>query len=276
MIVGIGAETYLFTSGIRTKNIIKLSDSVTLLPASPCSSLDNLSSLVHSDLDFSIVVLNLPRISSQLHVKANDEKELAMIAWNAQWDCILLGAVFDCEVICNLQSDRPIEESRKFQYLNITNYSFRVITNNIYTLTIDDEKWILSNYEAARCLLDSDGFLTAVHSMATYRWHSLPRVQMAIIWSGIEALFDVSSEISFRLSFYIALYLSDDREEASKLFSKVRELYKYRSLSVHGNKLKADIFYCVKESAMILNRLIRRCAERKGLPNTDDLLFKKL
>lgn len=276
MIIGVGTETYLYISGIRTKNTIKLSDSVALLPASPSSYMDNISALVHSDIDFSVAVLSLPKIASQLFVKANNEKELAIEAWNAQWDCLLLGALFDCDVICNLQSNGPIEEFSKLQYLSITNYSFRGLTSNSYTLTVDDEKWILSNYVTARSLLDSDGFCTAVHSLATYRWHSLPRVQMAVLWSGIEALFGVSSEISFRLGLYIALYLSDDKEERSKLFYKIRDLYNYRSIAVHGSRLKGDLSSRVEESALLLKKLIRRCAEKKGLPKTDELLFNNM
>ena len=32
--------------------------------------------------------------------------------------------------------------------------------------------------------------------MASYRWHSVPRVQLAVIWSGIESLFNVNTEVT--------------------------------------------------------------------------------
>jgi len=54
--------------------------------------------------DFAVGLLLIPQISSQLHVSADDQKELAIRAWSAQWDCLLLSALFDQWVLFNLQS----------------------------------------------------------------------------------------------------------------------------------------------------------------------------
>ena len=143
-----------------------------------------------------------------------------------------------------------------------------------YQLTDDDEKWIGAHYAKALKLIDNETFKIAVHAMASYKWHTMPRVQLAILWSGIEALFNVRTEISFCVSLYIANFLEEDNvEEAKKLFASIRKLYNFRSSAVHGGKIKDDINTQVSQSAHLLNRLIRRCAELGSLPDTKKLVF---
>lgn len=176
--------------------------------------------------------------------------------------------------MCNLQSDEPISEVNEASYINITNYAFHALLSQNYTLSEQDEEWIRKHYSTAINLLHNDIYSTAVHAMASYRWHSMPRIQLAILWSGIESLFNVSTEVSFRLSLYVANFLAEHNEqEVSILFKKVKNLYNMRSSAVHGNKLKFDIFSSVKESASLLNRLIVKCAEIGSLPNKENLIF---
>jgi hypothetical protein len=116
--------------------------------------------------------------------------------------------------------------------------------------------------------------MIAVHAMASYTWHSMPRVQLAILWSGIEALFEASTEISFRISLYIANFLAgDNATRAKELFERTRKLYSSRSAAVHGGKIKGEIDDLVSDSAALLNQIIRRCAELGALPNTSELVF---
>ena len=103
--------------------------------------------------------------------------------------------------------------------------------------------------------------------MASYRWHSMPRIQLAILWSGIESLFNVSTEVSFRVTLYIARFLADrDDIKANEIFKKVKKLYNMRSSAVHGNKMKEDISSFVDDSAALLNQLILSSAEIGELP----------
>ena len=66
--------------------------------------------LFENDIDFSIAVLCNPTIASQLHIIGDDTEHLIANAWNSQWDCVLLGALFNHNAMCNLQSDQPIEQ----------------------------------------------------------------------------------------------------------------------------------------------------------------------
>lgn len=272
-IVGHGTETYLYINGISTLKEIFLHDNIILAPALAPFQYGKVSDLLKNDVDLAVAAVSGRTISSQMRIVAADEEDLVRTAWNAAWDCILLGAIFHCEVMGNIQCDKPVEQLTEAISMNVTNYAFRAMLSAPYILFEDDLRWIRSYYPAAYKLLDKDPFMTAVHAMASYKWHSMPRVQLAILWSGIEALFEASSEISFRIGLYIANFLAEDSAEAKELFDKTRKLYSSRSAAVHGGKIKGNMDVLVSESAELLNRIIRRCAEHGALPNTQELVF---
>lgn len=264
----------MYVNGISCSREINLRDHVTLMPVDSEFQFESISNLLKNDIDFSVAVLSIKNLSSQLRITSPDAKQLAITTWNAQWDCILLGALFNCEVMSNLQCNKPTYDLKDASYLNITNYSFHSLLTKSYILSEIDEDWINKYYVTASELMTYDIYQTAVHSMATYRWHSMPRVQLAILWSGIELLFNVSTEVSFRVSLYIARFLAGkDDVKASVIFKKTKKLYNARSAAVHGNKIKDSVFLFVEETATLLNQLILRCAEIGELPNIDRLVF---
>ena len=273
-ICGFGTESYLYINGISTSKEIILHDNIVLSPVTTTFDYEKIVELLDNIIDCSVAAISGYTITSQLHITAPDAEKLTISTWNSLWDCILLGALFNCEVMGNIQCDKPVEELRNATYAGITNYAFRALLSDPYLLTEGDEKWILQYYNAAHQLLDNEPFMTAVHAMASYRWHTMPRVQLAILWSGIEALFEASTEISFRISLYIANFLAgDNAAKAKELFEKTKKLYSSRSAAVHGGKIKGNIDDLVSNSAALLNQIIRRCAELGALPNTSELVF---
>jgi hypothetical protein len=101
----------------------------------------------------------------------------------------------------------------------------------------------------------------------------MPRARLAILWSGIEGLFGVDSEIVFRVSLYTARFLEPhDQAKQREVFERVKELYKLRSKAVHGSRMKGNAKEGVDESASLLRRLIRRCSELGSLPNIESLV----
>ncbi len=273
-IIGCGTETYLFVNGLFTSEEVQLHDNVVLTPVKAEFDHRKVSNLLKNDVDFAVATIAGRTIASQLRINASDAKQLAFSAWNASWDCILLGAIFHCEVMENLQCDKPVEQLEEASFLHVTNYAFHAMFSEPYILTSADTCWIGKHYATASNLLEKDEYMNAVHAMASYRWHSVPRVQLAILWSGIEALFHASTEISFRISLYIANFLArDNPAEAKELFKKIRKLYSSRSAAVHGGNIKGDEDELVSESASLLNRIIKHCAECGELPNTENLIF---
>ncbi len=274
-IVGLGEETYLYVNGISCTHEINLHKNVTLIPAESNFKFEKIAKLLKDDIDIAIAVLSSYTVSSQLRIKSPNAEQLAVLTWNAQCDCILLGALFNCEVMANMQCDKSVGKLNEASYMSITNYSFRAILKKCYILSDADEEWLYKYYVTALDLMNHDIYQTAVHAMASYRWHSMPRVQLAILWSGIESLFNVSTEVSFRVSLYIARFLAgQDDIKANEIFKKTKKLYNARSSAVHGNKMKDSISTFVEESAALLNQLIIRCAEIGELPDIETLVFK--
>lgn len=272
-IIGIGNECYLYVNGICTSKPIWLHDTVCLCPAKPAIKWQEVMQLFENDIDFSIAVLCNPTIASQLHVIGDNANHLLANAWNTQWDCILLGALFNHNVMCNLQSNQPIEQIANAEYVHITNYELRALLTEVYHISEKDEIWLKNHYKTAYKLLEKENFQTGVHAMASYRWHSLPRVQLAVIWSGIESLFNVNTEVSFRISLYIANFLGETEVQMQQIFKQVRKMYSLRSSAVHGNKTKDNLNSAVIESANLLNQILRRCTELNKLPDIDNLVF---
>ena len=275
-IVGQGNETYLYVNGIKTNHELSLNEHVTLLPVSTCLDFTAASKLIDSDIDYSIAVLSSVNIQSQIRICTDTIKDTTAEAWNAQWDCLLLGALFNNNIMSSIQCDKPVELLSEAQYLHVTNYTLHGLMQNNIELKTEDEDWIKKHYFKAHMLLDKsdDSFHNAVHCMGTHLWHSLPRVQLAILWAGIESLFNVSNEVSFRVSLCVAHFLyPDDRTKAKECYQRVKKLYDMRSSAVHGNKMKESTIDVVKESARLLNTLIRRCAELGDLPDTKELIY---
>lgn len=273
-ILGIGTETYLYINGLVVNEEVKINDNKALLPA-PCElPFDILSKSIKNDIDYSIAVLFGKSIGSQLKIIADNPKDLAVTAWNSQWDIILLSAILNCTATWNLQCTNSIDNITRTSTLTITNYHVHGLGGESYIISADDVKWIKEYFINAKPLMDNERFSTAVHSSASYKWHSLPRVQLAVLWMGIESLFEVSSELVFRISLYAAKFLErNDEEKALDVFNEVKRLYRARSSAVHGGKIKGDLSVLVNESSLLLNKLIKKCIEKNELPNVDKLLF---
>lgn len=273
-ILGSGIDTYLYLNGLATDKAVHLSAGIELLPTQTDCHAELFLGLGKNDLDISVISLFLPQVRSQLKVQGADAKDTAMRAWNAVWDGLLLGALTGSEVMTNLQSDVPAEQLTPQSNVAVTNYQLRGLSKDSPPLLSEpDISWIEKYYEKARALLDDEAFRNAVHCLASFNWHSMPRARLAIIWSGIEGLFGVDSEIVFRVSLYAARFLEpNDLSKQREVFANVKELYKLRSKAVHGGRMKGNAKEGVNESALLLRLLVRRCAEIGALPDTGSLV----
>jgi len=273
-ISGTGNVTFILLNGIEVPSCITLSNYVELQTAdtSHLNLETTLSACTHPD-DIAVAAAFIPRITAQFKVTAPTAKELAVAAWNSSWDAILLGALFCTEVGFNLQSDVTANAIAADSKLRATNLHMHGITNSPpHLITPEESLWIAENFANAQKLLKNERFQTAAHCLATYRWHSMPRVQMAILWAGIEGIFGATTEIRFRISLYIARFLyPGDANKRQELFDSVKKLYDYRSAAVHGSKMKDKTSTAVDKSAGILCELLRRCTETNAMPDESKL-----
>jgi hypothetical protein len=274
-IVGTGDTTYILLSGIDVPKNISLGENVELLTADT-SHLDLMTAIAACSQpdDIAVAAAFIPRISAQFKITASTSKGLAAIAWNSSWDAILLSAIFHTEIGFNLQSDTEASKITADSNLRATNYHMHELTNNSsHVLTTNELDWVVFHFYNAKQLLDNDRFQTAVHCLASYRWHSMPRIKMAVLWAGIEGMFGASSEIRFRISIYIARFLNKEDADARQVtFDAVKKLYNSRSSAVHGSKIKGDLSAAVEDSAEILHKLILQCIVNKSMPVENELV----
>lgn len=273
-IVGKGKQTYLYLNGVTVPRKLVLANDIELLPASSPPELGGVLEASQNNVEFGVKAIFLPAVSSQIRIVAENPEKLAAKAWNSLWDAILIGALHDCEAACNFQCDVSMEDLRSGADLKVTNFHFRGVKMAPRALTESEASWLEANFEVATELMEEEVFQSAVHALATYRWHPHPRAQLALLWSGIEGLFKIDSELVFRLSLIAANFLSgNSMEEKEKTFGHVKGLYKQRSAAVHGGRIKGDAKKAVADSKALLNRVIRRCIDLKSLPAADTLMF---
>jgi hypothetical protein len=274
-VVGIGNTTYILLSGLEVPTDIAISENIKLLPADT-SHLDLATAISTCSCpdDIAVVTAFIPRITAQLKIFAPTTKDLATLAWNSSWDALLLSAIFQTEIGFNLQSDTEASLISAKSHLRATNYHMYGLTQaQPYKLNADDVAWITEHFHGARQLLDNEKFQTAVHCLASYRWHTMPRIKMAVLWAGIEGMFGANSEIRFRISLYIARFLHPIDADARKAkFETVKKLYNSRSSAVHGSKIKGDLTQAVEDSAGLLKNLIRQSLTNKAIPIEDELV----
>jgi hypothetical protein len=270
--VGTGKEAYVYLNGIRPREEVILGDGVVFLPGSCQPNPDDIIAKSKSEIDIGVACIFLRSVSAYFRVTANTPQAVAARAWNSQWDAVLLSALYDCEVGYTFQSDVPPERFAKAKVFFVSNYAFKGLNaGKVRQITPAEHRWIAAHYSAAKRLMDDDRYCDAVHSLSSYRWHCMPRAQIALLWSGIEGLFGVDSELSFRLSLYIARYLSPRKgARQNAIFDSIKKLYGIRSKAVHGGKIR-NAHEFADESVKILRQLVVKCAELGELPNTDCL-----
>jgi hypothetical protein len=147
-----------------------------------------------------------------------------------------------------------------------------LVPENVKTiLTKEDADWINDNYEKFNYLAaKSEGFRFALSAAVDWQYASDPRMAIAQLWSGIEALFGISSEVVYRISLQVASLLEERGVARQDRFNQVKKLYGARSKAVHGEELSDDkLNKAMLESFDILNKLLLVNIE-KGRPFTSD------
>lgn len=268
-------QSYLFLHGLTVPRSVKLNDAMVLQPASGVLSPEEAIRIANSYEEAAVYLLLLPRVSCELKVVAEDGLTLAGAVWNAGWYSLLLGAVFACRVSHCVESKSAAADVTLDSALRVTHYHLHGWRHAPKEISEDECDWLERKFPTAERLLSQSGaFTNAVHCLSSYWWHPHPRPQLALLWAGIESLFELDSELSFRLSLFAAKFLEPiDRPSARVVFNQVKQLYKARSKAVHGAEIKGDSENLIADSASLLHRLIRQCIDLDTLPKGDELVL---
>jgi hypothetical protein len=143
-----------------------------------------------------------------------------------------------------------------------------------FRLTLEDAQWIKLHMETALRFVDEPKFQNAMQALTSFHCIPYPSMRLLVAWSGLEALFGVDHEISFRLSLYVTNFLKSGIDRYSE-FERLRRSYDDRSRVAHGAATKAK---AVDEHATYTRDMLRaclaKCIETNAFPNPKNLVFK--
>lgn len=142
----------------------------------------------------------------------------------------------------------------------------------------EDATWISKHFGTFNTLAsESEAFRLALEAAIDWRYTKEPRVAIGRIWSGIEAVFGITSELVYRISGLCTSLLEERGEPRKVRFHAVKKLYGLRSKAVHGEPLPQEqLVWSMNESYRLLRELLLLTIERGhvlGTADFDDALF---
>ncbi len=139
-------------------------------------------------------------------------------------------------------------------------------------ITADDLAWVRDNLGMLLKLTESESrFNTALEALCTYLHAANYRMMAAQLWAGVEAIFEVRYEISFRLPLLAALLLQKRGPDCRDLRTKVKKLYNERSTAVHGGDIsEEDLKKHVAATRTLLAQLLSCIITRGSLPTKNE------
>ena len=137
----------------------------------------------------------------------------------------------------------------------------------------EDIQWVGESLDKFSSLYEkNEAYKLAVQSYCSYGQANNIRLMAATIWSGIEALFNISAELRYRLSLYIGALTETLGEKRYEKFQKVKKLYDFRSKIVHGSTLdEASIANHIREVSLILAHLLTIFAQKGEVIEVEEI-----
>ena len=180
------------------------------------------------------------------------------------------------EILCPAVCDRSWSDLRRADPNSCLAYRVEPAMyahkfEGLTVVTADDLGWVRDNLNGLLGLEDELRFRTALEALCTYLHAANYRMMAAQLWAGIEALFDVTYEISFRLPLLAALLLEKRGPICRDRRLAIHELYKQRSKAVHGGKIsEEDLKEHVSKTRQLLAQLLSKIVTRGSLPTSDE------
>ena len=133
----------------------------------------------------------------------------------------------------------------------------------------DDLEWVKQNMSQILELNKQARFATALDALCSYLHSERERMKAAQLWAGVEAIFDVQFEISYRLPILAALMLEQRGEKCRERREMVHKLYKERSKAVHGQEFN-DSKNHISLVRSLLAKLLAKIIQNGHLPTKQD------
>lgn len=266
-------KQYIYVLGLTTEKPISLGGSATL-EATECHPNEDTVKAMTLDkqqtlYDFGIAAASLWLVDAQIVVEDEDPTALAAKTWNSLTSLYFLGALVGASVRPCIQSNVPAQALSPAGRMHALSLPTGILPPKKVTIRANECSNLERQVAAGMNMLNDELFSRAAHALWSNKWIPNSASRMAILWGGIESLFGMQSELSFRLSYEIAMFLDLGIDG----YKRIKKLYNQRSKAVHSrNQIKAED---LESSEALLRALVIRCIELQALPDEDLLLFRR-
>ena len=137
------------------------------------------------------------------------------------------------------------------------------------TVNTDDLNWVKNHLKTVVELNKETRFSIALDALCSYLHTERDRMKAAQLWVGIEAIFEVQYEISYRLPLLAALMLNPRGQDCKQFRDQVKKLYNERSKAIHGKEFKNAKDH-VTEVRKLLAALLTKIIQDGQLPTKED------
>ncbi len=143
---------------------------------------------------------------------------------------------------------------------------------------VSEAFWIASHFKKFNTLSAKDErFRFSLEAAIDWRYAKDPRAAISRIWSGIESIFGIKSELTYRIALLISSILFERGPARIDAFQKVKRLYDLRSKAVHGAAVTEEVLFTgVFDSYEILRRLLLDSIDRGNLRSEEEYLQELL
>ena len=195
------AQSYFYLCGIKPIREVKISEGITLMPATstpnPDDMIDSIMKSNHaSEVELGVLIATLRMTTSQIRIEGAVGKELAVKTWNVQQICVMMSAILNCDLAWYFQADRSVEKFSADTDIHIIMENMYKMPNECIELSDEKCSFLETRIEKACKLAEvNEKFYLATNAMWSYRLNFMPAIKISVIWSGIEALFMIDHNI---------------------------------------------------------------------------------
>ncbi|WP_041748100.1 HEPN domain-containing protein [Bradyrhizobium cosmicum] len=259
-------------AGISLTGETPVSKDLLLRPCSIESHIDNLRHRAASQFEYGLLCSIAPSITFELRSSGATAQEAAIKSWNDQYSLTFMSILLRTFVPhliqvsggCSADLERPLLVSFTCGLMTLRDKPKSPSTAELQT-------WVRLLPRFSH-LLQTERFRFAVSVASTLYVQPNPTLQVASIFSAIEALLDIDQELRFRIAMIVSKLLASDPTERLNLFKRMKRLYDGRSKCVHGGGLARDrVIECRDASLEILRQLVLYFVERDSLLGRQEL-----
>jgi len=216
-------------------------------------------------------------IQHELVIEAEEIDDPQMIPRTAGAILAALRIRTEAEIICPAVCDTSWAELRGLTGNNCVAYR---VEPAMYAhefdaptlVTVDDLDWARDKLLTVLKLSDDRRFETALDALCSYLHAANYRMMAAQLWAGVESIFDVRFEISFRLPLTAALLLEDRGPDCRDRRKTIKKLYDERSKAVHGGDISEEkLREHVGKTRSLLAQLLAHIVEDGKVPTKQDM-----